>query len=109
MSKAERLAVNAEHLKQRGAVNAETAKEMVMGLLQNESVDIAVATTGIAGSSTDEFNTPVGRAYIACGTKDEIAVQEFSFDGNRKKIIESGIDATLKILYEYLLKKEGIL
>lgn len=105
-SKVERLCIDKNLLKQHGAVNAMVAKDMVKGILQLKKADIAVATTGIAGSATDSFSTPIGKAFIACGNQTDIIVQEFLFEGNRKKIIQDGVDAALHILYTYLLTRE---
>ena len=107
MSKMERLGVDKSLLMQAGAVNGVVAKEMVCGILQTKKADIAVATTGIAGSGTDDFGTPVGRAFIACGNESDVTVQEFLFEGNRRNIIQAGIDTALHMLYEYLLTREG--
>ena len=66
-SKINRLGVPKTTLGEYGAVSRQTAYAMVEGLL-NDPVDIALATTGLAGPSGDE-GKPVGEktvAYLYC-------------------------------------------
>lgn len=104
-SKIDRLGVKSSTLERYGAVSAEVAEEMAAGLLKTGKADVAVATTGIAGRATDDRNTPVGQAFIACGIKRHIKVYEFFFEGNRKEIIQAGTFAALNYLYRYLAKE----
>lgn len=94
-SKATRLFVPQEELKEFGAVSAKVAYRMAAGLFKSGSPDIAVATTGIAGPSGDGTGVPVGRCFIAVGTKSGIHTYKFDFTGNREEITEKGVNAAL--------------
>lgn len=106
-AKVDRLGVDSLLLKEKGAVNEEVARQMVLGLLRSKRANIGIATTGIAGSGTDAFHTPIGRIYIAYGTLQDIYVQTFILQGNRQEIMEEGKRIALQQFYKYLLKREG--
>ncbi|MBO4251292.1 MAG: nicotinamide-nucleotide amidohydrolase family protein [Clostridia bacterium] len=94
-SKEMRLGVPAEEIKTFGAVSAKVAYRMAAGLIRSGSPDIAVATTGIAGPNGDGTDAPVGRCFIAVGTKGGIHTYKFDFTGNREEITEKGVNAAL--------------
>ena len=83
-SKVERLGVPKSVLADYGAVSIETAYAMVKGLCKRP-VDIALATTGLAGPTGDE-GKPVGLVYIGVGGGDFITVFERRFSGSRNEI-----------------------
>lgn len=97
-AKAKRLGVSRETLAQHGAVSDETAYEMAAGLLAGGRCDAAVATTGIAGPSSDGTDKPVGLCYIAAGTNDAIYVYKYIFRGSRRDITERAINQALFLL-----------
>ena len=98
-SKVRRLHVKLSTLQRYGAVSRQTAKEMVEGLLTNDS-DFGVATTGCAGPSSDENDTPIGLAYIAIADHKGVDVHEVNFEGDRNQIRKSVTDMALYLLLE---------
>lgn len=100
MSKADRLGVPKSVLADYGAVSRETAYAMVKGLCKNP-VDIALATTGLAGPAGDE-GKPVGLVYIGVGGGDFITVFERKFSGTRNQIREATSNVALFYLIRYL-------
>ena len=94
-SKISRLKVPQEEIKEFGAVSAKTAYRMAAGLFKSGAPDVAVATTGIAGPDGDGTGTPVGRCFIAVGTKNGIHTYKFDFTGNREEITDKGVNAAL--------------
>ena len=94
-SKAERLKVPREELSEFGAVSAKVAYRMAAGLFKTGAPDVAVATTGLAGPDGDGTGTPVGRCFIAVGTKSGIHTYKFDFTGSREEITEIGVTAAL--------------
>lgn len=65
-----------------GTVNEDVARDMARHALDLSPADIAVSVTGVAGPDRDEFDTPVGRLFVAaarkgCGT----LVSRYQFDG----------------------------
>lgn len=100
MSKVDRLGVPLSILGKYGAISRETAYAMVKGLCQ-KPVDIALATTGLAGPMGDE-GKPVGLTYIAVGGGDFITVFERHFTGSRNEIRKSASNVALFYLLRYL-------
>ena len=80
------LGVSHETLEVCGAVSEQTAREMAQGLRTRTGVDIAVATTGIAGPDGGTAQKPVGLVYTACASAHGVAVREHHFLGDREKI-----------------------
>ena len=100
MSKADRLGVPKSVLADYGAVSRETAYAMVKGLCKCP-VDIALATTGLAGPTGDE-GKPVGLVYIGVGGGDFITVFERKFSGSRNEIRRATSNVALFYLIRYL-------
>lgn len=94
-SKMRRLGVNEYTLNSKGAVSHETAYEMAAGLLKEGHCDVAIATTGIAGPSSDGTGKPVGLFYIAVGSSDRVRVFEYRLDGSREEITQTAINLAL--------------
>lgn len=103
-SKLRRLGVSEYTLRTVGAVSDQTAYEMALGLLNTGACDVAIATTGLAGPNTDRSMLPIGLSFIAVGTKEQISVYRYKFDGNRKEITEKAINYALFLAYKQLKK-----
>lgn len=84
-SKVERLGVKQETLDKFGAVSAETAEEMAMGIAKTANADIGVSITGIAGPNA-EGSKPVGLVYVGICIKGKVITKEFKFLGDRMMI-----------------------
>jgi nicotinamide-nucleotide amidase len=96
-SKIEMLAVNSKTLDIYGAVSAETALEMVNGVLTHSSADCSVAVTGIAGPGGGTPQKPVGTVYIAWGYKNrETHVIKVNLSGDRHEIRRQVVKIALK-------------
>ncbi|NLJ41663.1 MAG: competence/damage-inducible protein A [Clostridiales bacterium] len=103
-SKIKRLGVSEEILKEYGAVSEETAKEMVMGLLNTTTSDIGVAITGIAGPGGGSVDKPIGLVYISIANREGyLKVYRFVFAGNRKRIQQSAAYKSLDIIRRLIL------
>jgi len=55
------LGVSCDTLRKRGAVSAETAREMALGARERSGADIAAAVTGIAGPDAERTVLPAGK------------------------------------------------
>lgn len=64
-AKSDVLGVSAATLMAHGAVSAETAREMVTGLLAVAGTTLGVSITGIAGPDGGSAEKPVGLVYFA--------------------------------------------
>lgn len=80
------LGVPGQLLEQRGAVSAEIAEAMAEGCRERLQVEVAIATTGIAGPASDDRRTPVGTVYVACVTPKGTRVERLKLDGDRDVI-----------------------
>lgn len=105
-AKQERLGVSDQTLKFKGAVSSEAAYEMAAGLLKTGNCDIAVATTGIAGPSSDGTKKPVGLCYIAVGTQERVRVFEYHLKGDREAITETAIRLALFLVFKEINNAE---
>ena len=94
-SKCDRLGVLADDLAKHGAVSSIVAYQMAAGLLKTGNCDVAIATTGIAGPTSDDTNYPVGLCYIAVGMKDGVHTYRYNFSGNREEITETAKNTAL--------------
>ena len=82
------LGVKKETLDKFGAVSAETAMEMAIGLKKKSQSDICISVTGVAGPDGGTEETPVGTAYIGLvygnGENDKKVIRSFYRNVNRK-------------------------
>lgn len=95
------LGVSADTLAARGAVDAETAKQMASGVRQRFNTDLGISTTGVAGPDPSEGKA-VGIVFIALASKDEATAKLFRFDGSRSRIREATVAAGLQLVAEWL-------
>lgn len=91
-TKAAVLGVDADLLRERGAVDADVALEMAHGAVRLFAADLAVATTGVAGPAIQD-GQDVGTCYVAVafsgessGERGRCHVDRFQFVGDRAEI-----------------------
>ncbi|MBQ4097713.1 MAG: nicotinamide-nucleotide amidohydrolase family protein [Clostridia bacterium] len=94
-SKINRLGVDPKSIREHGAVSSQVAYQMAAGLLKEGKCDVAVATTGIAGPSSDGSDKPVGLGYIAVGMRDGVHTYRYVFSGSREEIMETAKNTAL--------------
>ncbi|MBS4461433.1 competence/damage-inducible protein A [Aerococcaceae bacterium zg-B36] len=104
-SKVETLGVNADTIEKYGAVSEQTAREMVIGVAKRLNSDVAIASTGIAGPTSDGTDKPVGLVYIATYVKGKVNVKEYHLFGNRALICERASRIALNQLRLHILDK----
>lgn len=102
MVKHELLGVSAGTLAEHGAVNADVAIAMAEGALRALGVDIAVATTGVAGPDPDPVSgAQPGVVFIAvAGGELGTMVREISVTGDRDGVRMAARRAALQALYD---------
>jgi nicotinamide-nucleotide amidase len=96
------LGVDASTLATFGAVSKETATQMAVGALERAGVDLAVATTGIAGPGGAVPGKPVGLVHLAAAARDgRIVHRECRFGGiGRAAVRQRSVVEALRILME---------
>jgi nicotinamide-nucleotide amidase len=96
------LHVSKETLDTYGAVSAQTAKEMVIGILNASKAALGIAVTGIAGPDGGTKEKPVGLVYIGYGSAKKPQVEECHFNGNREEVRKQTVTHALKLLIRFI-------
>jgi nicotinamide-nucleotide amidase len=96
------LGVKATTLAAFGAVSKETATAMAVGALERAGVDLAVATTGIAGPGGATPGKPVGLVHFAVAARDgRILNRECRFGAiGRSAVRQRSVIEALRMLIE---------
>ncbi len=84
--KARLLGVKEETLATYGAVSAQTAREMALGVQTLMGADYGISVTGIAGPGGGTPEKPVGLVYIGIASPETVEVKECHFAGDREQI-----------------------
>jgi nicotinamide-nucleotide amidase len=100
--KTSRLGVTEELLAMHGAVSAPVARAMAQGALSALGVDMAVATTGIAGPTGGSSEKPVGLVHFAVADRSGISDRQMRFPGSREQVRKLTAFAVLALLRNVL-------
>ncbi len=101
------LGVRAEVLEQHGAVSAECAHAMALGMRRNAGSDFALAVTGIAGPDGGSDDKPCGTVFIALAQASGVEVRRHHFSGSRERVRLSSAYTALNWLRVTLLQRAG--
>ncbi len=94
------LQIPDEIIQRHTVVSEEVAREMAQQSAKLFNTDIAISTTGVAGPHSDEFDNPVGLAYIGLYFQGEITVKQYSFPNlTRDEMINRISNKALEMLY----------
>lgn len=96
------LGVDSELIAEKGAVSAETAKEMAKGIRQKLGANIGVSVTGVAGPGSDEKGTEVGTVYIALADENDVYCKEFHLGTERIRVRTAASVRALDMVRRYL-------
>jgi len=102
-SKTELLGVPEATLEKYGAVSAETAEAMAVGILRNSGADYGIAITGIAGPDGGTEEKPVGTVYIAVATAEKVVSKLFRLTTDREINRLRSVYAALEMLRRTIL------
>ena len=92
------LGVPLETLRDHGAVSAETAEAMAVGVQKLAGTSVGVATTGIAGPGGATPTKPVGLAYVAVASAAGTVVREYHWQGDRDSNRAASVAAAADLL-----------
>ncbi|THA59873.1 nicotinamide-nucleotide amidohydrolase family protein [Streptomyces sp. A0958] len=96
--KSEVLGVDAALLAERGAVDAEVARQMAAGVRRVLGADWGVATTGVAGPEPQD-GQPVGTVFVAVsGPQGNGKVAALRLNGDRADIRKESVRSALDLL-----------
>jgi nicotinamide-nucleotide amidase len=101
------LDVDADVLREHGAVSAEVAEAMARGARARVGTDLAIASTGIAGPSGGTPAKPVGLVWLALASeRGEVEVRRLTLPGSREDVRRRTITAALNLIWRHLEKEE---
>lgn len=92
------LNVDQQLLDRKGAVSAEVAEAMAIGVRNVLSADVAVSVTGLAGPGGDDFGNPVGTVYIGYCDAWHTVSHHYTFYGDREQIRNKAVESALKMI-----------
>jgi PncC family amidohydrolase len=98
--KTEFLGVPEEQLLAHGAVSAQVARSMAVGVLHRTGADLAVAVTGISGPGGGSPAKAVGLTYVAVADAAGAEVRRFLWSGDRAGNREATARAALELALE---------
>lgn len=100
------LGVEAETIRQHGAVSAATARAMAEGVVNATGADLGVSVTGIAGPTGGSEEKPVGTVYIGLAGPGLSRDFLYRFPGTRWQVQEMTGQTALDLVRRYLLNYE---
>ena len=102
------LAVDAETLRQRGAVSEDAALAMARGARERFDADLAVSVTGIAGPDGGSPEKPVGTVYFGLAARSgETVAKKRLFVGDRAVVRRAASIQALELLRRHLMGEEA--
>ncbi len=100
------LGVDAELLKEKGAVSAPVAEAMAKGVREKLQADVAVSVTGLAGPGGDDYGNPVGTVYIGIAKEEKTEVRHYCFEGNREQVRAQTVRCALEWLLQLITEEQ---
>jgi PncC family amidohydrolase len=102
------LGIAADLIAQHGAVSAEVATAMAVGVRERLRSDLAVAVTGIAGPGGGTPAKPVGLTYVAvCGASGR-DVRRHVWHGDRSENKQRSASAALELAIDFVEASMGV-
>ncbi|GAB2967902.1 competence/damage-inducible protein A [Hymenobacter coalescens] len=100
--KVRQLGVQPATLEAHGAVSEATVREMAEGLRRQLGVDVAVATSGVAGPGGGSAEKPVGTFWLAYADAHQTVARKISFNRGRQLNIEYISTVALNLVRQHL-------
>lgn len=92
------LGVSREDLNRVGAVSAEVAAQMAVGVRKLLGTDLAVSLTGIAGPDGGSEEKPVGLVWFGLASEKGVRTEKAIFRGDRARVREQAVTHALGML-----------
>ncbi|WP_345049956.1 competence/damage-inducible protein A [Hymenobacter glaciei] len=102
------LGVKPETLAEFGAVSEATVREMAEGARRHLGVDVAVATSGIAGPTGATATKQVGTVCLAYADATQTISREYVLDRGRALNTEYAAQSVLTLLRQQLAQEEAL-
>jgi PncC family amidohydrolase len=94
------LGVDPGLLASHGAVSAQVARAMAVGVRERFGADLAASVTGIAGPDGGSAAKPVGLTYVGVADATGVDVRRFVWPGDRAANRRDSVVAALELLSE---------
>lgn len=104
-AKADLLGVPHKLIEEHGAVSAEVAEAMAIGIRRRAQANIGISITGIAGPDGGTEEKPVGLVFIGIADEDEASARKFLFPGDRQLIRELSVKAALDLVRRRVVRQ----
>jgi nicotinamide-nucleotide amidase len=96
------LGVDAQLLRENGAVDPEVARQMATGVrtalaVDGRPADIGISTTGVAGPDPQD-GKPVGTVYVGLAVGRDVRVVELALEGDRDAIRSAVVAEAVALL-----------
>lgn len=104
--KTEALGVPADLIERVGTVDEAVATRMAAGARRVLGVDVALATTGVAGPGPSEGHPP-GTVWVACATPLGVTARLLALTGTRPAIRADTVTAVLVLGHEVTVSADG--
>lgn len=99
--KADLLDVPTATIAAHGAVSAQVARAMAVGVRRRVGTDLAVSVTGVAGPDGGSEEKPVGLTYVGLADAGMSDVRRFVWTGDRSANRHDSVRAVLRWLIEH--------
>lgn len=103
--KVEVLGVSADLVERVGTVDQEVVSQMALGARRVLGVDVALATTGVAGPGPSEGH-PAGTVWLACAGPTGVTARRLALTGDRSQVRSGAVLAALALGHEVTLSAD---
>jgi nicotinamide-nucleotide amidase len=100
------LGVDADLLDRVGAVHAEVARQMAVGVRERLGATYGLATTGVAGPDPQDGRPP-GEVHLALAGPGGFEVRTLALAGNRAQVREEAVRRALELAVDRLADTSG--
>lgn len=94
------LGVNPQLIDSHSVVSPEVAMAMAEGARLLMKTDFALATTGNAGPTKGESESPVGTVYLAIAGPNRTEAFAFEMGGHRERVIQKSLNKAMELLWQ---------
>ena len=98
------LGISQDLVHEHSVVSSEVAKAMAENVRELLHADFAVATTGNAGPTKGDADTPVGEVFIAIAGPGGSYAESFTMGNHRERIVQKSVHKAFEMLQREILK-----
>lgn len=102
-TKVEVLKVPRETVEAYSVVSGEVAKAMAGNVRKLLKTDFAISTTGNAGPTKGDADTPIGKVFIGIATPKESFALEFMMGNHRERVVQKSVNKAFELLQKEIL------